>query len=205
MSIVAIKEKVLIPAGNNLTPYSTFLHAFPSMEEMWDALSIEQIDIGFFPEGVLGTVSEAVHPRPETVEIYRGKMYFFVSKPVAEAKHYSNQLEDYRDQCFYVPLADVPGFHKIHRILKDCGLEDVVLGHPPTQNSALEATCNGCGISFADDFSALGKNTDIISFPLPYESSLYCVYYPEKLSKSTKILVENMISNFRQKQAAEKT
>lgn len=173
MSIVAIKEKVLIPAGNNLTPYSTFLHALPSMEEMWDALSTEQIDIGFFPEGVLGTVSEKDHPKPEIVEIYRGKMYFFVSKLVAEAKHNSNQLEDYRDQCFYVPPAGVPGFFTIQKILTDCGLEDVVLGHPPTQNSALEATANGCGISFADEFSVLGKNTDIVSFPLPYESSLY--------------------------------
>lgn len=197
MSIVAIREKILVPAGNNLTPYSTFLHALNSLDEMWEALSTDQIDIGFFPEGVLGTVSRHFSPQPEVAEVYRGNMYFYVAKQVAEAKHNSDRLEDYRDQCFFMPPAGIPGFSTIQAILKDCNLEDAVLGRPPAQNSALEATANGCGISFADEFSVLGKNTDIMGVPLPYQSSLYCVYDPDKLNKATKALVDHMIENFR--------
>lgn len=202
MSIVAIKESVLVPAGNNLTPYSTFLHALNSLDEMWNALSTDQIDIGFFPEGVLGTVSQQFSPRPEVVEVYRGNMYFYVSRQVAEAKHNSGRLQDYSDQCFFMPPAGVPGFTRIQEILKDCNLDKVVVGHPPTQNSALEATANGCGISFADEFSVLGRNTDIMGVPLPHKSSLYCVYYPDKINQSTQALVDHMIENFKRQQEA---
>lgn len=203
MSIVSLRDRVLVPAGNNLTPYNTFLHALNSLDQMWEALSTDQIGLGFFPEGVLGTVSPNFSPHPRIAKVYQGQMYFYVAKSIAEAMDFSPNLEDYRSQCFFMPPPGIPGFATIQEILKAYHLEDVVIGRPPAQNSALEATANGCGISFADEFSVMGKNTDIVGFPLPYPSALYCVYYPDKISAATSALIERMEANLRSTTASD--
>ena len=196
MSIVSIRDKVIRPAGNQLAPYSTFVHAMISLDEMWKALDEGRIDLGFFPGGVQGTTSiRLLSGGPKVVEVYRDHLYFYVAKEYARGKE-QGTIRDFADHTFFVPPPDVPAYNQTEQILAENGLENVLRGRPPSQASAIEATSNGNGISFADSFSAMARNMDLMAFELPYESSLMCAYFPEKVDKATKLLVENMVHNF---------